>query len=94
VFEQLQKLKSASMNTVDAGMVHGQNHLTSMRQKACETVKNKVEERAKGRNQPVVLTRQGATWIRRMCDAGDGSDLLMRKDLPHEILDDISQDWQ
>ena len=23
------------------------------------------EERAKGRNQPVVLTRQGATWIRR-----------------------------
>ena len=94
VFEQLQKLKSASMNTVDAGMVHGQNHLTIMRQKACETVKNKVEERAKGRNQPVVLTRQGATWIRRMCDAGDGSDLLMRKDLPHEILDDISQDWQ
>ena len=82
------------MNTVDAGMVHGQNHLTIMRQKACETVKNKVEERAKGRNQPVVLTRQGATWIRRMCDAGDGSDLLMRKDLPHEILDDISQDWQ
>jgi hypothetical protein len=53
-----------------------------------------VEERAKGRNQPVVLTRQGVTWIRRMCDAGDGSDLLMRKDLPHEILDDISQDWQ
>jgi len=36
-----------------------------------------VEERAKIRNQPVVLTRQGATWIRRVCGASssdDGSD--------------------
>ena len=44
-----------------------------MRQKACETVKNKVGERAQIRNQPVVLTRQGATWIRRVCGTADGS---------------------
>ncbi|KAL3772104.1 hypothetical protein ACHAW5_004942 [Stephanodiscus triporus] len=94
VLEQFQKLKSASSKTVDAGMVHGRNHLTNMRQKACETVKMKVEERAKGRNQPVVLTRQGATWIRRVCGAGDGSDVAMRQNLPREILEDISKDWQ
>jgi hypothetical protein len=64
-----------------------------MRHKACEKVKKKVEERAKGRIQPVVLTRQGATWIRRVCGAGDGNDAKMRQDLPSDILE-VSKDWQ
>lgn len=73
VREQFIKLKSASTNTVDAGIVHGRHHLTQLRHKACETVKSKVAERANGRDQPVLLTKQGATWIRRVC-GGDAVD--------------------
>lgn len=67
VHEQLKKLKSASTNTMDAGIVHGRHHLTQIRHKACQIVKSKVAERANGRDQPVLLTKQGATWIRRVC---------------------------
>ncbi|KAL7542115.1 hypothetical protein ACHAXR_011548 [Thalassiosira sp. AJA248-18] len=62
-----------------------QHHWTIARQKACETVKKKVEERAQIRNQPVVLTKQGATWIRRVCGTGDGS--VMRGGGGDEIID-------
>ncbi len=93
VLDRFHKLKSASTKSVDAGMLHSRNQLTSMRHKACEKVKKKVEERAKGRIQPVVLTRQGATWIRRVCGAGDGNDAKMRQDLPSDILE-VSKDWQ
>ncbi|KAL3822095.1 hypothetical protein ACHAXA_000163 [Cyclostephanos tholiformis] len=93
VLDRFHKLKSVSVNSVDAGMVHSRNHLTNMRHKACETVKKKVEERAKGRNQPVVLTRQGAIWIRRVCGSGDDNDAKMQQDLPSDILE-VSKDWQ
>ena len=49
-----------------------------MRQKACEAVKSKVEERAQARDQPVVLTRQGATWIRRVCGTGGHGEIASR----------------
>jgi hypothetical protein len=72
VREQLKKLKSASTNTMDAGIVHGRHHLTQIRHKACETVTSKVVERANGRDHPVLLTKQGATWIRKVC-GGDAA---------------------
>lgn len=78
VHEQLKKLKSASTNTMDAGIVHGRHHLTQIRHKACQTVKSKVAERANGRDQPVLLTKQGATWIRRVC----GGDIVDNDTVP------------
>jgi hypothetical protein len=83
VREQFKKIKSASTNTMDAGIVYGRHHLTQIRHKVCETVKSKVAERANGRD--VVLTKQGATWIRRVCgDAVDDANGPPR----------ISKDWQ
>jgi hypothetical protein len=72
VREQIKKLKSASTNTMDAGIVHGRHHLTQIRHRACETVTSKVAERANGRDHPVLLTKQGATWIRKVC-GGDAA---------------------
>ncbi|KAL7527156.1 hypothetical protein ACHAWF_002057 [Thalassiosira exigua] len=74
VGEHVQTMKSATSSAVNLTMVHGQRHWTATRQKACETVKKKVEERAQIRNQPVVLTKQGATWIRRVCGTSDHAD--------------------
>mmetsp|Transcript_22744 Transcript_22744/g.49236 ORF Transcript_22744/g.49236 Transcript_22744/m.49236 type:complete len:391 (-) Transcript_22744:1206-2378(-) len=70
VLDKFQKLKSTTSNIVDASIVTGRHHWTNTRHKACETVKNKVEERAQVRNQPILLTKQGATWIRRVCGHG------------------------
>jgi len=74
VIDNYQKLKSASLKAANTTMVHGRHHWADLRHKTCETVKRKVEERAKIRNQPVVLTKQGAAWIRRVC--GPSSDDL------------------
>ncbi|KAL3759419.1 hypothetical protein ACHAWU_000718 [Discostella pseudostelligera] len=84
VVERFHKIKDASSTTFNTGIEHSRHHWTTMRQKSCEIVKRKVEERAKGRNQPVVLTRQGANWIRRVCGPTgnngargmDGDDLI------------------
>mmetsp|Transcript_485 Transcript_485/g.1079 ORF Transcript_485/g.1079 Transcript_485/m.1079 type:complete len:391 (-) Transcript_485:64-1236(-) len=97
VIEQYQKLKNATSDAVNTTMVHGQHHWTNLRQKACETVKNKVGERAQIRNQPVVLTRQGATWIRRVCGTADGSirrddDQTDSSDAMKENLDGVNEE--
>jgi hypothetical protein len=81
VVKQLDKLKSVTNTIVVSGKHHGEN----MRQKACDIVKKKIEERAKIRNQPVVLTRHGATWIRRVCGTGDGN--VVRED-DDQIIDE------
>ena len=75
VIDQFQKVKT---NVVDASVISGKHHWKNMRQKACETVKTKVEERAHIRDQPVVLTKQGATWIRRVC--GTEGNPVVRED--------------
>lgn len=67
VLEQLQKLKNVSSIAFDKVKIQSQQQFTNMRHSACETVKRKIQERAQERDQPVVLTKQGATWIRRVC---------------------------
>ena len=67
VVNKYQQLRNVTSHAVNSTRVHGRHHWILARQRACETVKRKVEERAQIRNQPVVLTRQGATWIRRVC---------------------------
>ena len=90
IVERFHKIKNASSASVTKGMVHGRQHWTNMRQKSCEIVKSKVEERAKGRNQPVVLTRQGATWIRRVCGpTGNDSDQRVDEEVHFETFEGI-----
>ena len=56
MIDRYQKLKGATSNAVNTTML-----------KACEMVKSKVEERAQIRNQPVVLTKKGGVFLRRVC---------------------------
>ncbi|KAL9191490.1 hypothetical protein ACHAXT_001196 [Thalassiosira profunda] len=77
VMDGLQKIKGATSSAVSTAVVGGRHQWTNLRQGACETVKRKVEERAKIRDQPVILTKQGATWIRRVC--GNGGDDIARE---------------
>ena len=90
VVERFHNIQKASSTTFNNGIVHGRHHWMTMRRKSCEIVKSKVEERAKGRNQPVVLTRQGATWIRRVCGP-TGNDIARRMgEVDHvETFEDI-----
>eukprot|EP00984_Skeletonema_dohrnii_P038015 scaffold40750_cov155-Skeletonema_dohrnii-CCMP3373.AAC.4 len=57
------------------------------RHSACETVKRKIQERAQERDQPVVLTKQGATWIRRVC-GNDATSSELKKEAPSDEMSD------
>lgn len=67
VVDQLLKIKHVSSIALDKTKVQGQRQFMNIRHSACETVKRKIHQRAQDRDQPVVLTKQGATWIRRVC---------------------------
>ena len=74
VLDQFRKVKSASIHAANVGLVHGKHHWTTMRHTACETVKSKIEERANLKDQPVVLTKHGATLIRTVCGTSSEED--------------------
>mmetsp|Transcript_3776 Transcript_3776/g.5787 ORF Transcript_3776/g.5787 Transcript_3776/m.5787 type:complete len:344 (-) Transcript_3776:54-1085(-) len=67
VIDHFQKFKEVSSIALGKAMVQGQHQFMNARHSACETVKRKIQERAQERDQPVVLTKQGAAWIRRVC---------------------------
>jgi len=67
----VKKVKRVGSHALEVGLVHGQRVMENTRQKACETVKNKIEERAKIRDQPVLLTKQGSKAIGLVCGTSD-----------------------
>ena len=48
--------------------------MKNTRQKACDTVKNKIEERAKVRDQPVILTKQGSKALGLVCGTSNSKE--------------------
>ena len=71
--EQAKRVKRVGSHALEVGLVHGQRVMKNTRQKACETVKNKIEERAKVRDQPVILTRQGSKALGLVCGTSDSN---------------------
>ena len=67
VVDHFQKLKHFSSIALNKAMIQGHHQFMNARHSTCETVKRKIQERAQERDHPVVLTKQGATWIRRVC---------------------------
>ncbi|KAL3804666.1 hypothetical protein HJC23_008481 [Cyclotella cryptica] len=67
VLRQFQKVKHRAADAV----THGNHRFTNLRENACTGLKRIIEERERGRNQPVVLTRRGNMWIRRLCVTGN-----------------------
>ena len=88
VIDQFQKFKQVSSIAMDKAMVQGQHQFMNARHSACETVKRKIQERAQERDQPVVLTKQGATWIRRVCGNDATSSGLNKEASSDEVSDD------
>lgn len=84
VIDQFQKLKHVSSIALNKAMVQGQHQFTNARHATCETVTRKIQERAQERDQPVVLTKQGATWIRRVC----GNATSSKEASSDEVADD------
>lgn len=72
VNDQCKKIKHGASELLNTIVVQNKRYWKKMRRQACEVVKRKVEERAQIRSQPVILTRHGATWIRRVCGAQEG----------------------
>ena len=94
VVDQFQKLKQISSIALEKATVHGQHHFMNARHSACETVKRKIQERAQEREQPVVLTKQGATWIRRVC-GNEATSSGLKKEAPSDEMEsenDVDQD--
>ena len=71
--EQAKKVKRVGSHALEIGLVHGQRVMKNTRQKACETVKNKIEERAKARDQPVILTKHGSKALGLVCGTSDSN---------------------
>lgn len=69
--EQAKKVKRVGSHALEVGLVHGQRVIKNTRQKACGTVKNKIEERAKVRDQPVIITKQGSKALGLVCGTSD-----------------------
>ena len=88
VVDQFQKVKHVSSIALDKAMVQGKHQFMNVRHSACETVKRKIQERAQERDQPVVLTKQGATWIRRVCGNEATSSGLKKEAPSDEVADD------
>ena len=74
ILKQFQKFQHATIKMMLIAKTRGEHHFTKTRENACQTVKRKIEEREKERKQPVVLTRRGMIWIRRLCGAGGSDD--------------------
>jgi hypothetical protein len=92
VVDQFQKLKHVSSIALDKAMVQGQHQFMNARHSACETVKRKIQERAQERDQPVVLTKQGAAWIRRVCGNETTRSELKKEASSDEVADDDIDD--
>jgi len=92
VLDKVQKLKHLSSVALDTAMVQGQHQFLNARQSACDTVKRKIQERAQERDQPVVLTKQGATWIRRVCGNEATNSGLKKEASSDEPEDDFDGD--
>ncbi|KAL7484186.1 hypothetical protein ACHAW6_009860 [Cyclotella cf. meneghiniana] len=81
VLHQFQKVKHRAVKTASDVLTHGNRRFTNVRENACLGLKKLIEERERGRNQPIVLTRRGNIWIRRLC-------VIAGNTVPDEANDD------
>jgi hypothetical protein len=67
VLHQFQRVKQYAVKVGLDVVTQGKHKFSNGRENACTGLKIMIEERERGRSQPVVLTRRGIVWIRRLC---------------------------
>jgi hypothetical protein len=88
VLHQSQKVKQQAAKLASGALTHGKNKFNDGRENACKGLKSMIEAREQERNQPVVLTRRGMVWIRRLCGKNTGNDTT------DGFVDDSAEDLQ
>ena len=73
ILQKFQNVQRAALNISKCTKTLVQHQWYGTRERACQVVKGKVNERERERSQPVVLTRRGMVWIRRLCGTAGGS---------------------
>lgn len=86
VFHQFKKVKHHAGRVASDALTLGKHKFNDGRENACAGLKRAIEERERERNQPVVLTKRGIVWIRRLCGTSNGT---AAQDLEDEQKDDV-----
>ncbi|KAL7511800.1 hypothetical protein ACHAXN_009563 [Cyclotella atomus] len=73
VFHHFKKAKHHAVRLAAEAATHGKVKFNRSRENACTGLKRMIEERERERNQPVVLTKRGSIWIRRLCGTGNNT---------------------
>ena len=73
VLHQFQKLKNHALQIALNVKIRGKLKFDEGRENACDKLKLMIEDRERERNQPVILTRRGLIWIRRICGTGNAT---------------------
>ena len=71
VLHQFEKLTHHTIRIALNIQTYGKLKFDEVRENACKKLKLTIEDRERERNQHVVLTRRGLTWIRRICGKGN-----------------------
>jgi hypothetical protein len=92
VFHHFKKVKHYAVRLAAEAATHGKVKFYESRENACTSLKRMIEERERERNQPVVLTRRGSIWIRRLCGTGNRTAFQHSEEEQESIIDECSDE--
>lgn len=92
VFHQFQKVKKHAVKLTSAVLIHGKHRFHDGRDNVCVGLKKMIKVRERERDQPVILTKRGMIWIRRICGTKNDASVYDSEDDPHVV--DCNQEGQ
>lgn len=85
IFHHFMRMKHHAVRVASDVLIHGKHKFYDSRENACRALKRVIQERERERNQPVVLTKRGSIWIRRLCGAKNATGV-------RDVSDELNED--